>query len=405
MYLNRLFLLFLFGCAAATPAFSQKSNTPKIIKTALEKSAAKNAPKSAQGIIKSNISHKKFPNKKISLDPTVLKLLTIQTKNAATAHYKDVMLFRLYDKEYGIVPAVNDFMHELIKNTEIVQHGPISSSQPNLSSKAPQEAFAPIDVRNRLLQAEQRFQKAEKNWKAVKNKNFNISFFTLHYNEYDCKWWIEPYLLGEKDIIQVITFEYQDIRDLYNKMLAWAHGEEKFPFSFETVSQILGLNSYSNAEYDALYKALNSSGCAILRDWGWTDADIRQFIKVHQEAGQIDGTELYASRDISGLLEFAYHNMHLHQYTPSELEHLYKTFNSMELLGWRSKAWPDNTLRSIIKFYQNFSALGCPSDYQLRERLEHLRYYSTIWFKFWNFNIQKNQKEVLRVRQQLQENP
>ena len=142
-----------------------------------------------------------------------------------------------------------------------------------------------------------------------------------------------------------------------------------------------------------------------MRDWGWTDADIRQFIKVHQEAGQIDGTELYASRDISGLLEFAYHNMHLHQYTPSELEHLYKTFNSMELLGWRSKAWPDNTLRSIIKFYQNFSALGCPSDYQLRERLEHLRYYSTIWFKFWNFNIQKNQKEVLRVRQQLQNNP
>ena len=408
MHLNRLFLLFLFGCAAAAPAFSQKSNTSKIIKTALEKSAANNAPKSAQNIIKPNIplqKNRKFPNKNTSLERSIRKLLSLQAKNAATAHYKDVMLFRLYDKEYGIIPAVNDFMHELIKNTEIVQHGPISSFQSNLSPKGKKATLSPTTVRKRLLQAERRLQKAEKSWEEEKSLNFKIASFTQKYGAWDRSWWIEPYFSGEQDIVQVLSFWHNGIRNLYRQILAWAHGEDKFPFSFKTVSQILDLNALSDAEYDALYKDLNSSGCNILRNWGWTDADIRQFIKIHKDIGQVVGNAPFFLKDRNHVLSVAYHTMFLPQFSLQKLEYVYKTLDAIELLGMRLRGWPEDRLRAIIKFYLDLSTLGCPDDYRLQAMIMHLESASTDWLDYWNFNIEQNQPAVLRVRQQLQENP
>ena len=95
----------------------------------------------------------------------MLKLLTIQTKNAATAHYKDIMLFRLYDKEYGIVPAVNDFRYEFEKSLKIVQHGPISSFQSNLSRQGKKATLSPANVRKVCYKQNGAFKRLKKTGK------------------------------------------------------------------------------------------------------------------------------------------------------------------------------------------------------------------------------------------------
>lgn len=385
-----------------TPAFAQKGNVPKAINKATQKVAAKNAS-GATGIVG---AHKgRAQTKKVRIEPALQKLLATRAKNAADDCYKDVMLFRLYDKEYGIIPVVNNFMHELIKSTEIAQHGPISSFQSNLSPKGKEATLSPATVRNNLLQAEQRFQKADNSLDTWKPFKFTITPFTQKYGVSDLSWWTDPYFSGEQDIVQVLSFRHKGVSDLYRQIVDWAHGEGKFPFSFNTVSKILKLNTFSDAEYDALYNALNSSGCDILRNWGWTNADIRQFIKIHKDVGQVIGNGPFSLKDRNEVLRIAYHTMDLRPYSLGHLEYLYKRLDAIELMGMILRGWPEDRLRTIIKFYLDLSALGCPDDYHLRAISMYIEANSKDWLDYWNFNIEQSQPAVLRIRQQLQTNP
>lgn len=395
-------LLLLCSCLITAPAFAQKGKLPKAIKKATQKAVTKDA---SGAVGAAGARQWKAQTKNVRIEPFLQKVLATQAKNAATDYYKDVMLFRLYDKEYGIIPAVNDFMSELVKDIDIVQNGPALSFKTNSSRKVLQAALSPKTVRQRLLKAERRLQKAEKSWKEGNFLNFTLTPFTQKYGVWDRSWWIEPYFSGEQDIVQVLSFWHNGIRNLYRQILAWAHGEEKFPFSFKTVSQILELNAVSDAEYDALYKALNSSGCNILRNWGWTDADIRQFIKIHQDIGQVVGNAPFFLKDRNHVLSVAYHTMFLPQFSLPKLEYVYKTLDAIELMGMRLRGWPEDRLRAIIKFYLDLSTLGCPDDYRLQAMIMHLESASTDWLDYWNFNIEQNQPAVLQVRQQLQENP
>ena len=408
MYRNYIVLALLLCGLVTTPAFSQKSNPKKIIQAITSQSAQNAVKNSVEKGIKPKISHPNnriFPNKNVYIDPTVQRRLILQVKHANDNHYKDVMLFHLYDKEYGIIPAVNDFMYELAKEIDIVQNGPALSFKTNSSRKVLQAALSPKTVRQHLLKAEKRLQKLEKSWNSLKPLNFKIASFTQNYGAWDRSWWIDPYFSGEQDIVQVLAFRHPGIRNLYRRIMAWAHGEDKFPFSFKTVSQILELNAFSDAEYDTLYNALNSSGCNILRNWGWTDADIRQFIKIHQDVGQVVGNGPFALKDRNHVLSVAYHTMYLPQFTLQKLEYVYKTLDAIELMGMRLRGWPEDRLRAIIKFYLDFSTLGCPDDYHLTTMIMFIESNSEDWLDYWNFNIEQNQPAVLRVRQQLQENP
>ncbi len=383
-----------------TPAFAQKGNLPKaIINKATQKAATTNVPSAAGAV---GVHNGKMKVKKVR--SFLQQLLQTRAKNAATDYYKDVMLFRLYDKEYGIIPAINDFMHELIKSTGIVQHGPISSFQSNLSPKETETTLSPATVRNNLLQAERRFQKADNSLQKWKPLNFKITPFTQKYGVWDRSWWIEPYFSGEQDIVQLLSFRHRGIRDLYLRILAWAHGEGKFPFSFKTVSQILELNAFSDAEYDALYNALNSSGCNILRNWGWTNADIRQFIKIHKDVGQVVGNGPFSLEDRNHVLRVAYYTMDLRPFSLQQLEYVYKKLDSIQLMGMILRGWPEDTLRAIIKFYLDLSTLGCLDDHSLTQMTMHLEADSKDWLDFWNFNIEQSQPAVLRIQQKLQGN-
>lgn len=404
---NYICLALLLGGLVTTPAFAQKSNPKKIIQAITAQSAQNSVKNSVGKGMKPKISrpnNRRFPNKNIYLDPTVQRLLVLQVKNAANKHNKQIIQFRLFDQKAGIIPALADFWSELDKSIQIVRNGPVSFAQKEPSLAKQQVPVSPEALRHNLLQKEQNLQQAFKRWKALpRPKNLHAFFIN---GKYSSSYSIGAYLLEEKDFVQLMA-PHKKIKAVQDEVLNWARGKGKYPFTIEAVSGILQLEKYTDNNYDALYKNLNSPGCRTLRAWGWQDEDIRQVIRLYQNVSKLaTSSQAPGKINLDRVFNTAINWLYLQTYSPSELTDLYARLDSPGCSHLRFFGWTDSGIRQVIKLYQDFIALDCPSDSEhlLKSLFDEAEYVNSVWIRFFNRNIQENEKSALNIRQQLENN-
>lgn len=309
MPIHALCLLLLFSCLFTTPAFAQKTEITKVITKLTEKSTQKNVQKVFSS--KMPLAWRKQALKDANAVDQAFKTLFAKTNKIKTYQLLDIASFRMYNENHGLVPAISDFWAELLENLQIIQNGPVKiveeSTFPNKRT-----LISPIEMRKQLLQKEARLKHALREWKKVKilvQKNLSPAQKSMLSTQYTISQFLfedytgrEPlcrdlsrYISGEFNIIQTITYgkvehniieilensqkQQINFENLYNKILAWAHGQEKFPYSFWAAYQMLKLYDLTSLEQKALYENLDSPACDTLRDWGWTDSDIRELIK------------------------------------------------------------------------------------------------------------------------------
>ena len=407
MYHNYICLALLLCGLVTTPAFAQKSNPKKIIQALTTKSVQNNLKNSAVKGIKPKIArynNRRFPSKDVHFDPTIQRLLLLQVKQSTAKYKNEIVKFRLFDSQVGIIPTVANFWDELAESMKIVRQGPVSFVQQAPSLAKQQVSVSPETLRQNLLQKEQNLQQAFKRWKDLPRPHDLMTFFR---NEsYNLSVSIESYLLEEKDFFQLMALN-PGIQHVQDQILSWAHGQGKYPFTIETLPRILQLENYTASGYETLYKNLNSPGCHTLRAWGWQDEDIRQFIQFYQTAskhaeGVHTSVAFYWERSFNTAINW----LHLHKYTPSEITALYTNVESSDCNRLRFFGWTDDGIRRVIKFYQDFTALDCPSnsEYILEDKFSLYDYYNRVWRSFFNLNIKKHESEVHNIRQQLENN-
>lgn len=314
MQIYALCFVLLFSCLFAAPVFAQKAEVIKVITKVTEKSAQKNVQKGFS-VNMPRVWRKQALKDANSVDRAFKKLLA-KTRNIQTYQLLDIASFRMYNEKHGLVPAISDFWTELLEDLNIIQNGPEKLSEEFTFPKKI-VSISPLETRKQLLQKEVRLKHALREWKKVEaliQKNITPAQKSMLSSQYTISQFLfkdykgrEPlcedlsrYLSGEFNIIQAITYgkvkhgvieivadsqkQKIEFADLYNKILAWAHGQGKFPYSFRTAYQMLKLHEVSAQERQALYENLDSPACDTLRSWGWTNADIRELIKDYKNA-------------------------------------------------------------------------------------------------------------------------
>lgn len=318
MHRKAVSLGLLFGCLLATPAFAQQSNLPKIVKAATESAVQKNATTLIQPkMLRSWRTQALAEAKQGEL---LFRKLFTRVNQASKAHQLlNMASFRMYNPEYGLIPAMDQFWEELLGDLSIVYGGPVKFVETSHTHISHEIKISPTAHQKRLLQKEARLQYALKRWKEINasvQKTASAEEGSASLQQPAISQFLHKdytgesafgkalflYASGKRDIIQTFTFMpelfpartqgAEEMASLYREILAWAHGKGKFPFAVEPVAQMLGLDKYAEDGHGALYKNLDSSACHTLRAWGWTDADIRQFIKSYRE----HATQQYVSR-------------------------------------------------------------------------------------------------------------
>lgn len=285
-----------------------------------------------------------------------------------------------------------NFWDELAESMKIVRQGPVSFVQKTPSLAEQQISVSPETLRQNLLQKEQYLQQAFERWKTLPRPRDLTTFFRDE--QYNLSVSIESYLLEEIDFVQLMALN-PGIQHVQDQILSWAHGQGKYPFTIEALSRILQLENYTASSYEALYKNLNSPGCRTLRAWGWQDEDLRQFIQFYQSAAKHaeevhTSVASYWARSFNTAIKW----LHLHKYTPSEITALYTHLDSSDCNPLRNFGWTDDGIRRVIKFYQDFTALDCPSNSEdmLEDKFSTNDYFNSVWRSFFNLNIKKTRK-------------
>ncbi len=325
MHRKAVSLALLLGCLVAAPAFAQKSNLPKVVKTVTESSVQKNVKTLIQPkVMRAWRTQALKEAKHVDI---LFKNLFAKVNLASNTHQLlDIASFRMYNEQYGLIPALDKFWLELLEDISIVYGGPAKFVETTHSVIPHKITLSPAETQKRLLQKEARLKHAAKRWKELKSfiqktipaenyaaysqRNAITQFLRNDYaGESEYAKAIFLYTSGKRNIVQtLVSEEYTSARapiqaaegaqwnvsSLYNEILAWAHGKGKFPFTVDAVAQMLELDKYAVDGHSALYQNLNTPGCKTLRDWGWTDGDIRQFIKDYKS----HATQQYASRSI-----------------------------------------------------------------------------------------------------------
>lgn len=319
MHRNAVSLALLLGCLVATPAFAQKSNLPKVVKTVTQRSVQKNfiQPK----VMRAWRTQALKDAKQVDV---LFKNLSAKVNLASNTHQLlDIASFRLYNEQHGLIPALDQLWIELLEDLSIVYGGPVKFVETTHSVIPHKITFSPTEMQKRLLQKEARLKHALNRWKELKSfiqkavpaeqyaavsPRYAITQFLLndYAGESEYAKAVFLYAAGKRNLTQtLVSEEYNSsaaalqaaggdtkISALYSEILAWAHGKGKFPFTADAAAQMLGLDKYAADGHGALYQNLNTPGCKTLRAWGWTDEDIRQFIKDYRG----NAIQPYASR-------------------------------------------------------------------------------------------------------------
>lgn len=297
MYHKYIYLILMFSILFASPSFAQKRGLSKILKAVTENSVKTPITKGfikPEGLIKPKLSPRKLRTEALKTAAKVDHFFTERVVKHQMEVYPllDAASFRLYHKDYGLVPAITNFWSKLIDSMEIVQTGPYKETK---RDSGVMQQISADSVRKDLLQREVRMEHSLKEWQKFKSaftqktpKLQSSTFSPLHEVApflFDVYTGVSPfglkvfrYTVGTRNIIQTIASDDAQIAKYYSKILAWAHGQEKFPFTSQTVSKILQLDASTVNSAYALQEKLNSPGSNLLRSWGWTNKDIRQFI-------------------------------------------------------------------------------------------------------------------------------
>ena len=339
----------LIGCLLTPSAFAQKNIVKKIGKIC-SKQASKHEKKTRalKPAVKKPSWRPSKESKQITVDPLLIKVLSLKTKTAQ----EDYLFFKMFDKEQGLLGTMAALHNELLDALYF-----------SVTNRSRLPHTTPAELRKRLLEAEQSFIRASNNWR---------KFPPLQTQEQSIyhKLQQEPDLRGAAFFMEQLsnsvrstpnanhldfTFpQNHSFQYMAKQILAWAHGERQaYPFLLNKVFLLLELQGSTSRQIANLYQTLDSSGCTILREWGWTNADIRKAIDLYQQ----DNHRLL--QDIAAVFDFS-------QLSAKDMEYMYKNLDCKQSLQFKQMFYQgpilsiDSKWEDVLKLAIPYTELGLP---------------------------------------------